>query len=637
MRSQSNTMRAVKARAAPARLCRPLALESLEWRTLLAGLLSVDGTVFGIKTAPADSNAAPSFTKGPNQIVNEDAGAVMVPGWATNISAGPPSEANQQVVFTVTSDNSDLFSDIAIDSQGNLTFTIVPDAFGDAQLTVVLKDDGGTANGGIDQSAQTFRIRVSSVNDAPSFNMHSEELIYAEDYGDVALEQWATFISPGPANEINQALSLVVTNDNNDLFAIQPAIDLNGKLTFRTADNANGAATITVVAKDNGGTANDGIDTSLPHTFTVTVMPVNDPPTFVKGGDQMVLEDCGGVIIRDWATDISPGPPDEILQPVHFFTQVSNSSLFDELPTVHDDGLLTFTPAANANGTSEVIVAAADDGDPGTNFSEFQTFFITVKAVNDPPTFTAGVDQSTTDESGEQIVPGWAKNISAGPADESGQLGISGGPSPPLGQNLKFIVTTEDGDLFSVPPAIDPDGQLTFTPKPNARGQAIVSVALMDDGGTADGGKDMSPPQTFIIDIDKPHLWSNVLNPLDVNGDMHVAPNDAVAVINYVNAFGALDSGKVPGAGTAIGGGTADSGQPFGFVDANGDNFVAPNDALAVINGINAGQGGEGERATAREQETGNRRQGTDADELLALLAVDVLGQGLPRRRDGVK
>jgi hypothetical protein len=624
MRSQSNTMRAVKARAAPARLCRPLALESLEWRTLLAGLLSVDGTVFGIKTAPADSNAAPSFTKGPNQIVNEDAGAVMVPGWATNISAGPPSEANQQVVFTVTSDNSDLFSDIAIDSQGNLTFTVVPDAFGDAQLTVVLKDDGGTANGGIDQSAQTFRIRVSSINDAPSFNMHSEELVYAEDYGDVALEQWATFISPGPANEINQALSLVVTNDNNDLFAIQPAIDLNGKLTFRTADNANGSATITVVAKDNGGTANDGIDTSLPHTFTVTVMPVNDPPSFVAGGDQMVLEDCGGVIIRDWAADISPGPPDETLQPVFFFTQVSNSSLFDVLPTVHDDGTLTFTPATNANGSSAVIVAAFDDGDPGTNFSGYQTIFITVKAVNDPPNFIAGADQSTTDESGEQIVPGWAANVSTGPMDESAQA-------------PKFIVTTEDGDRFSVPPTIDADGQLTFTPKPNARGQATVSVALMDDGGTADGGKDMSPPQTFIIDIDKPHLWSNVLNPLDVNGDMHVAPNDAVAVINYVNAFGALDSGKVPGAGTAIGGGTADSGQPFGFVDANGDNFVAPNDALAVINGINAGQGGEGEGAAAREQETGNRRQGTDADELLALLAVDLLGQGLPRRRDSVK
>jgi hypothetical protein len=78
---------------------------------------------------------------------------------------------------------------------------------------------------------------------------------------------------------------------------------------------------------------------------------------------------------------------------------------------------------------------------------------------------------------------------------------------------------------------------------------------------------------------------------LDVNDDQHVAPSDALAVINYINAFGSLNAGKVPALGTTIAGKTVDSGQPFGFLDVNGDNFVAPGDALAIINAINAGQG----------------------------------------------
>src|SRR5262249_39682846 len=37
-------------------------------------------------------NVAPSFTTGPNQIVLEDDPAQPVPGWATDLSVGPPEE-----------------------------------------------------------------------------------------------------------------------------------------------------------------------------------------------------------------------------------------------------------------------------------------------------------------------------------------------------------------------------------------------------------------------------------------------------------------------------------------------------------------------------------------------------------------
>ena len=49
-------------------------------------------------------NNAPSFTKGADQIVNEDAGAQTVNAWATNIVAGPANESGQTVNFSVTND-----------------------------------------------------------------------------------------------------------------------------------------------------------------------------------------------------------------------------------------------------------------------------------------------------------------------------------------------------------------------------------------------------------------------------------------------------------------------------------------------------------------------------------------------------
>jgi hypothetical protein len=55
-------------------------------------------------------NDVPSFTKGADQTLNEDAGAQSVPNWATAISAGPADESGQTLTFQVTNNtNAALF------------------------------------------------------------------------------------------------------------------------------------------------------------------------------------------------------------------------------------------------------------------------------------------------------------------------------------------------------------------------------------------------------------------------------------------------------------------------------------------------------------------------------------------------
>src|SRR5207245_4845759 len=89
-------------------------------------------------------------------------------------------------------------------------------------------------------------------------------------------------ISPGPSNESTQTVTITATSSNPSLIP-NPTVNYTspnatGTLTFSPLTNQFGSATITVILKDDGGTANGGID-SLTNSFIVTVLSVNDPPT----------------------------------------------------------------------------------------------------------------------------------------------------------------------------------------------------------------------------------------------------------------------------------------------------------------------------------------------------------------------
>ena len=68
-------------------------------------------------------NDVPSFTKGADQAVLEDAGAQSVAGWATSISSGAADEAAQALTFLVTTNNDACSRPADGESHGNLTYT----------------------------------------------------------------------------------------------------------------------------------------------------------------------------------------------------------------------------------------------------------------------------------------------------------------------------------------------------------------------------------------------------------------------------------------------------------------------------------------------------------------------------------
>jgi hypothetical protein len=192
---------------------------------------------------------------------------------------------------------------------------------------------------------------------------------------------WATGISPGPASESSQAVSFTVSTTDPSLFSVQPALSPTGTLTYTPTADAFGSTTVTVVARDDGGTANGGDDTSDSASFTISVAPVNDAPRFNGGGNQTTVSLLGAQSVPGWATGISPGPANESSQSVSFIVTTSNPNLFAVQPAVSPDGTLTYKPKTLALGTATITVRAVDNGgtaNGGVDTSAPQSCTITI-------------------------------------------------------------------------------------------------------------------------------------------------------------------------------------------------------------------------------------------------------------------
>ena len=181
-------------------------------------------------------------------------------------------------------------------------------------------------------------------------------------------------------------LTLSAASDNEGL------VDPSG-ITF---GGANDSRTITVKPiADQFGTAHitvtvtDSCDGTASTTFTVTVLPVNDQPSFTIGPNITVDEDSGPQTFSGWATEISKGPANESDQILTFQVTAANTALFSEQPAIDPaTGTLTFTPAQNAYGSTTVDVVLKDNGGTdrgGNDTSTTQQFTITINNVNDPP------------------------------------------------------------------------------------------------------------------------------------------------------------------------------------------------------------------------------------------------------------
>ena len=530
-------------------------------------------------------NDAPSFTAGANQTVLEDAGPQTVAAWATAISPGP-GEGSQTLLFVITDNtNPTLFGTApAVAANGTLTYTPAAGASGIASLTLRLTDDGGTANGGVNQSAtQVFTITVTAVNDTPTLDAIANPAAILEDAGLQTVN--LSGISAGPG-ESAQPLQVTASSNNTGLIpnptVIYTSPTATGSLSYTPVANASGSAVITVTVTDGGldnTLATPGDNGTVVRTFTVTVTSVNDAPSFTVGANQTVLEDAGPQTVTPFATGISPGPGES--DAVTFVvTNNTNPGLFATAPAISATGTLTYTTAANQHGVATITVQLTDNGgtaNGGVNQSATQQFTITVTPVNDAP---VAVTKAFTAQA--NLLIGYTINLAANGSGDVTDV-----------DNADAGFTTQAFTLTSVAAlscagcvATITSGHLgtfTFEPPPGQTGTFTLTYRVTDNGNPLPGvqsvpGAATGQPGVITITVSGPVVWfvdstapaggngtwtgtnSKAFQTLaqadavNLAGDRIFILNNNVVTVNYAGNLGLLAGERLIGQGvTGVG------------------------------------------------------------------------------------
>ncbi len=311
----------------------------------------------------------------------------------SGITDGDPRanpEDNQTITVTAESSNTALIPNPTVtytsgETSGSLKYTPVAKANGRATITVTVTDNGGSANGGINETTETFEVNVTAVNNAPTINVIADPVAILED----ALEQTINLagITDGDP-ELSQTLRVTAVSSKADLIP-NPTVtytssNATGTLKYTPVADANGTATITVKVSDNGkdGTANGDVN-FVTKTFDVEVTAVNDEPVVDKGvDDQTATQDIA-------------------------FNYPVPADAFDDADIVTNEDKLTLTTSAlpawlsfdgskfsgtplNADVTvSPLTITVTATDKAGDDVST--TFDLTVLNVNDAPVIS-GVD-----------------------------------------------------------------------------------------------------------------------------------------------------------------------------------------------------------------------------------------------------
>ncbi len=193
-------------------------------------------------------------------------------------------------------------------SLGTLTWTPAANSNGTTLADFDFKVGDGIA---YSAAVNTFTFNVTPVNDAPS---GADKIITNNEDSSLRADGHRLRVrrSQRHAGNTLQDVKIASLPSNGTLaydgtaitaaqvasgFFITTADIAAGKLVFTPAANANGTtyANFTFQVRDNGGTANGGIDLDAsPNTITIDVTAVNDPPVAVNDGPVTVQP---GVVI----------------------------------------------------------------------------------------------------------------------------------------------------------------------------------------------------------------------------------------------------------------------------------------------------------------------------------------------------
>ncbi|MGU3398031.1 tandem-95 repeat protein, partial [Priestia sp. D51] len=306
------------------------------------------------------------------------------------VTSSIPASDPDNVTLTYTLQQNPDNGEAVINQDGTFIYTPNNNFIGNDQFTILIIDpEGATA-------LSTIFVTVLETNGTTT----SQDLqISTDEDTPVTNQVIATNVNGNP---------LVYTIENPPINGVVTIDSNTGIFTYTPNANFNGSDAFVVYITDNlGGNATASV--------IVTVIPINDSP--IVPNYQLTTNEDTPVTSMVIATDIDGNQLDYSLQ----------NAPVNGIVNVGLDGMYTYTPNANFNGTDQFTVLVSD-GQGGTAIS---TITITVLPVNDPP----------------------------------------------VGPVVVTLVTTEDTPVSSQITAFDPDGEvLTYSLQdPPTNGVAVVN------------------------------------------------------------------------------------------------------------------------------------------------------------------
>ena len=189
--------------------------------------------------------------------------------------------------WTITNDGSG--GAFSIDNTGAIyvknTVLLASNANSTVNVTITVSDGLNTS------IAQAVAITIRFVNRAPVLDPIKDIVLCMD------TEMHTVQLTGASAVETGQTYSFSVSADKPGFDVL--SVNAAGILTYELKANTSGIIKVTVTIKDDGGTADGGVDASL-HTFTITVnsLPVtsisSDKGTTISKGDVVQLTATGG-------------------------------------------------------------------------------------------------------------------------------------------------------------------------------------------------------------------------------------------------------------------------------------------------------------------------------------------------------
>lgn len=478
------------------------------WATFSTATGALTGTP-GNSDVGTASNIVISVTDSAASTVSLPAFSVTVSNVndAPVIAGSPATRVDEDTLYSFTPTASD------IDVGDSLSFSI-QNRPGWASFNTVTGELRGTpANGdvgtttgivitvadlaGATNALPAFSLTVDNVNDAPTASGLPARVTVQEDTAS-AIDLSAAQLADVDSNNLTLTLSVsagsfAAPTSSGGVTAVRvnsTTVTLSGQIAalntyldgnsvvYTGAENASGAnqAQLTVYANDGDGSGN-----LLMATIAVDITAVNDAPNAVN--DSASTNEDIAVAISVLAND------SDIDDSLNLTSVAIASGPAHGSATVNTTtGVVTYTPAANFNGSDSFTYTVRDQSGAVSNAA---TVSVTVAAVNDAPVAVA--DSATTPEDTQVTI-----NVAANDTDiDTGDAVVAS----------TLVITTAPAHGT----AVVSNGQIRYTPALNFNGADSLAYTIEDSHGA------VSNAATVLINV------------TGVN-DLPVAANDSATV-----------------------------------------------------------------------------------------------------------